>query len=110
MKYIYTMQEYKLKINDKIVWYFRVQGYKVGYSLLSAYEANKKAGMLLPCVEYFLESKTSGIFKIAGLQNMVKENGDEVYDTDVHGLLSNYDWKYDEETKTNVGTLKEREQ
>lgn len=110
MKYIYTMQEYKLKINDKIVWYFRVQGYKVGYSLLSAYEANKKAGMLLPCVEYFLESKTSGIFKIAGLQNMVKENGDEVYDTDVYGLLSNYDWKYDEETKTNVGTLKEREQ
>lgn len=43
MKYIYTMREYKLKINDKIVWYFRVQGYKVGYSLLSAYEANKKS-------------------------------------------------------------------
>ena len=109
MKYIYTMREYKLKINDKIVWYFRVQGYKVGYSLLSAYEANKKkAGMLLPCVEYFLESKTSGISKIAGLQNMVKEDGDEVYDIDVHGSLNNYDWRYDEETKTNIGTLKEQ--
>lgn len=108
MKYIYTMQEYKLKINDKIVWYFRVQGYKVGYSLLSAYEANKKSWNAFTLRGIFLESKTSGISKITGLQNMVKEDGDEVYDTDVHGLLSNYDWKYDEETKTNIGTLKEQ--
>lgn len=42
-KNIYTLRKYKLKINDKIVWYFMVKDYKVGYSLLSAYNANKKS-------------------------------------------------------------------
>ena len=107
-KNIYTLRKYKLKINDKIVWYFMVKDYKVGYSLLSAYNANKKAGMLLPCTEYFLENKKSGINHIHGLEKMVKEDGDEVYDIRVHGLLHNYNWEYDEETETNIGTLKEQ--
>lgn len=106
-KSIFTLRQYKLNINNKIVRIFQVHKYRTGYDMIQHYFDNKKAGMLLPCTEYFVESKKSGENLVWSLEDIARENSEEVYDISVHGSLHKYDWSYNEEDKTNYATLSE---
>lgn len=109
-KNIYTLQQYKLIIDNKEVWLFEVRAYSTDWNALH-YFGNGICKGLKPCIEELQVSKKEAINRKKDMEEYMLKTGREIYNQNKHGLLSiDYTWAYDEETKTNVGTLKEREQ
>lgn len=109
-KNIYTLQQYIFKINDKEVHFFEIKAYKAEYeNALFSFGKSNLCSKIKPYAEDFLTSKKQGEEWKQGLEKSVEKCKDyELYNYEQHGFLNNYDWKYDEETKTNIGTLKEQ--
>lgn len=109
-KNIYTLQQYVLKINNKEVHYFEIKAYKAEYeNALFSFGKSNYCSKIKPYTEDFLTSKKRGEEWKQGLEESIKKCEDyELYNYKQHGFLEDYNWQWNEEERTNYGTLKEK--
>lgn len=107
-KNIYTLQHYKMKINDKEVWHFQVKGYSTDWNALYHFGEGICKG-LKPCIEEFQISRKEAINRKKDMEEYMLKTGREIYDQKKHGLLSiDYTWAYDKTERAYIGALKEQ--
>ena len=105
-KNIYTLQHYKMIIDNKEVWYFDVRGYSTDWNAL--YHFGEGIGKdLKPLIEEFQTSRKAAIERKKDMEEYMLKTGREIYDYKKHGILyMDYFWTYDEAEKAYVGKSK----
>lgn len=109
-KKIYTLQQYKMIINGKEVFYFTTEYYLAEYeNALFSFGKSTICKDIKPFAEIFQINKKQAEMARAGLENcFVRDPDCELWTFSQHGAFSDYDWQWNEEEKANYGTLKEK--
>lgn len=109
-KKIYTLQQYKMIINGKEVFYFTTEYYLTEYeNALFSFGKSTICKDIKPFAEIFQINKKQAEMARAGLENCFERDPDcELWTFSQHGAFSDYDWQWNEEEKANYGTLKEK--
>lgn len=107
-KNVYTLQHYKLIIDNKEVWLFEVRAYSTDWNALYYFGEGICKG-LKPCIEELQISRKEAIKRKKEMEEYMLKTGREICDQNKHGLLSiDYTWAYDEIERAYVGKLKEQ--
>lgn len=106
-KNIYTLQHYKMKINNKEVWHFQAKGYSTDWNALHHFGEGICKG-LRPCIEEFQISRKEAIKRKKEMEEYMLKTGREIYDQEKYGIIyMNWNWTYDETEGAYIGTLAE---
>ena len=107
-KNVYTLQHYKLIIDNKEVWLFEVRAYSTDWNALYYFGTGICKG-LKPCIEELQVNKKEATERKKDMEEYMLKTDREIYDYKKHGLLSiDYTWEYDETECAYIGTLKEQ--
>lgn len=109
-KKIYTLQQYKMIINGKEVFYFTTEYYLAEYeNALFSFGKSTICKDIKPFAEIFQINKKQAEMARAGLENcFIRDQDCELWTFSQHGVFSDYDWQWNEEERANYGTLKEK--
>lgn len=109
-KKIYTLQQYKMNINGKEVFYFTTEYYLTEYeNALFSFGKSTICKDIKPFAEIFQINKKQAEMARAGLENCFERDPDcELWTFSQHGAFSDYDWQWNEEEKANYGTKREQ--
>ncbi len=108
-KKIYTLQQYKMVINGEEFFHFTTKYYLTEYeNALFSFGKSTICKDIRPFSETFQTNKKQAEEVKKGLENSFDSDPDyKLWHFTEQGAFSDYDWQWNEEEKTNYGTLKE---
>ena len=109
-KSIYTLQQYKMIIDGEEFFHFTTKYYLAEYeNALFSFGKSTICKDIRPFSETFQAGKRQAEETRKGLENSFEADPDyKLWYFTKQGAFSDYDWQWNEETKTNIGTLKEQ--
>lgn len=108
-KKIYTLQHYKMNINDEEVWQFAIVAYPTFGNALNVFGKSYCSEIKL-CIEEFMSSRAEARRELEKIEKYMLETRRKIFNYKDYGSPEDYNWDWNEEERTNYGTLKNKEQ
>lgn len=106
MRNIYTLKQYIMNIDGKQIWTYEIKEYELHTELIEKIGKTHQSG-IKPYIECYCPTrKNAEKWKLKLEKRDTLATDRELYDLKKHGLLTDYDWEYDEIKCVNYGTLK----